>query len=238
MTKKAQSSLPTPSTAQITHRTLAASVRHTLREWLADGELLPGQKLTGRALSEQLDVSQTPVREAMLQLVAERALDLNPNRSVTVPVLNREQFIELRDIRVALESLAVRCAVERNQQIGIPTDVIDSIASQHQQMIAAKKRGDYQATLKLNRAVHFSAYELSKRKDLIAMIQSLWARTGPYLNFLYENVEPSIEDSHPHEALLEALRSNNAELAEQAIGRDILVGGKAILSALPSGENQ
>jgi len=229
------SSLPVLEQGRIAHLSLSASVHQTLREWLSGGELLPGQKLTGRALAERLGVSQTPVREAMLQLVAERALDLNPNRSVTVPVLNREKFVELRDMRVVLEGLAVRCAVQSCVEMEDCSGVLDTISELHGRMSAAKQRGDYSSTMKLNRTLHFMVYGLSGRHELVAMIQSLWARTGPYLNFLYQQGSPAAPEPHPHETLLYALRKGDADLAEEAIRRDILDGGKAVLDALPSG---
>lgn len=213
---------------RITHLSLSARVHKTLRDRLAGGELMPGQKLTGRILAEQLGVSQTPVREAMLQLVAERALTMNPNRSITVPVLSREKFIELRDIRIALEGLAARYAAETSN-----TKAIDSIEDLHKAMIQAKRKADYHTTLQLNRLLHFSVYELSEREDLVAMIQSMWARTGPYLNFLYEKVEPASLINHPHETLIDGLRRGDSNMAENAVKRDILDGGRAILDALP-----
>ncbi|NYT79766.1 GntR family transcriptional regulator [Alcaligenaceae bacterium] len=194
---------------------------------MADGELLPGQKLTGRVLSEKLGVSQTPVREAMLQLVAERALTMNPNRSLTVPLLNRDKFIELRDLRIVLESMASRHAA-----IEADASVIKKLEELHKKMIKAKRSGDYQTTLRLNRLLHFSVYELCGKEELFAIIQSLWARTGPYLNFLYVSVDPTSFDGHPHEALIEGLRTHDADMAEEAVKRDILDGGKAILDAL------
>lgn len=211
---------------QIAHQSLSATVYKTLRDSLAAGELVPGQKLTGRVLSERLGVSQTPVREAMLQLVAERALSMNPNRSVTVPLLSRETFIELREMRVALEGLAARHAART------PTDV-DDLERLHDKLIDAKRTGDYRSTLQLNRRLHFSIYELSGRPELVATIQSLWARTGPYLNFLYEKADSDEMDDHPHKALLQALRVGDQDMAEEAIRKDILEGGKVILDALP-----
>lgn len=190
---------------------------------------MPGQKLTGRILAEQMGVSQTPVREAMLQLVAERALTMNPNRSITVPLLRREKFIELRDMRVALEGLAARYAAETSNN-----EALDTIEALHKAMIEAKRSADYHTTLQLNRQLHFSVYELSEREDLLAMIQSLWARTGPYLNFLYVTVDPASLVGHPHEALINGLRRGDGNMAENAVKRDILDGGRAILDALPS----
>lgn len=212
---------------RIAHSSLSSKVYQSLRASLANGELLPGQKLTGRMVSERLGVSQTPVREAMLQLVAERALTMNLNRSVTVPVLSKAQFIELRDIRVALERLASRCAAPHAS----PT-AIDAAEALHRRMIAAKRAGDYPATMRLNREVHFAVYQLSERPELVALIESLWIRTGPYLNLIYHHVDPTTIEPHPHERLFEALRAGDPEACAAATERDIIDGGRAILVGL------
>ncbi|MCD8566057.1 MAG: GntR family transcriptional regulator [Burkholderiaceae bacterium] len=205
---------------RIQRESLASIVYAHLKNALAEGKLMPGQKLTGRELCEQLGVSQTPVREAMLQLVAERALTLNPNRSITVPELTRDKFIELRDMRVALEGLAAAHAA------AVATaDQVDEIASFHDKLMRAKRARAYGDTMKLNRLLHFAVYELSGREELISLIESLWARTGPYLNFLYRHQEPAIIDPHPHEALIAALRSNQSDDARKAIEVDIIQGG-------------
>lgn len=212
----------------IGRKSLASIVYATIKNSLAQGELLPGQKLTGRDLCEQLGVSQTPVREAMLQLVAERALTLNPNRSITVPELTRDKFIELRDMRVALEGLAAaHAATYANKSRVAP------IAAIHKELMIAKKAQAYSDTLRLNRMLHFSVYELSQRQELISLIESLWARTGPYLNFLYQK-PPAVIKPHPHEALIEALRHNDAQAAQKAIELDIIQGGASIVEALPT----
>ena len=215
------------SDSRISHLSLSARVHQTLRAWLSGGELEPGQKMTGRILAEKLGVSQTPVREALLQLVAEHALTMNPNRSITVPVLSRDKFIELRDMRVALEGLAARCAALR-----CTTQEIDAIEAMHTEMMGAKQSGDFKNTLRLNRQIHFAVCEMSQREELFAVIQSLWARTGPYLNFLYRENKPVFKTAHPHEKLIQALRAHHAVMAEQAITQDIIDGGADIISAL------
>lgn len=213
--------------SRISHLSLSARVHQTLSAWLSGGELEPGQKMTGRVLAEKLGVSQTPIREALLQLVAEHALTMNPNRSITVPVLSRDKFIELRDMRVALEGLAARYAA-----IQCKTEEIDVIENMHFDMMIAKRNGDFKNTLLLNRKIHFAVCEISRREELFAVIQSLWVRTGPYLNFLYSEKKPVPKTPHPHEKLIQAFRTNNPSMAEEAIAQDIIEGGSEIVSAL------
>lgn len=211
----------------LAHSSLATKVYESLRTSLANGELAPDQRLNGRILSERLGVSQTPVREAMLQLVAERALTLNRNKSVTVPALTAEQFIELRDIRVALESLAVRCAAEH-----ITEADVNGLEAVHKRMVAAKKRGDFRTTMRLNRELHLATYRLSRRPELVALIESLWVRTGPYLNLLYQQGSQNVTEPHEHEQLMKALRARDAEAAAASIARDIVKGGAPVVEAM------
>src|SRR3977135_4649241 len=96
------------------------SLRHqvydSLREALTAGRFLPGQKLTFRFVAGALGVSLTPVREALRRLVAEGAFEMQPNRSVRVPLMTRAKILELRDIRIALEGLAAKQAAKRSKK--------------------------------------------------------------------------------------------------------------------------
>ncbi|MDM0001768.1 GntR family transcriptional regulator [Variovorax sp. J22P240] len=223
----AGSDILSEASERISHSSLSSKVYEFMRSALANGELLPGQKLSARTLIDRLGVSQTPVREAMLQLVAERALAMNRNKSVTVPILTPETYIELRDIRVALEGLACRCAVDH-----VTEPDLKAIEKLHRQMMVAKRGGDYRTTLRLNREVHLRIYALSQRSELLALIESLWVRTGPYLNLIYKGTDQKVPVSHEHERLFAALRARDPDEAAAAIARDIVKGGAPIVEAL------
>ncbi|MEQ1808127.1 MAG: GntR family transcriptional regulator, partial [Burkholderiaceae bacterium] len=75
--------------------TLGAQVLAQLRTQLITGAFAPGDKLSLRTLALQLGVSMQPVRDAVARLVAERALEVTPKRSVQVPLMSLPQFREL-----------------------------------------------------------------------------------------------------------------------------------------------
>jgi DNA-binding GntR family transcriptional regulator len=205
---------------------LSAKVYASLRDALMVGDLKPGIRLSGRLMAEEFGVSQTPVREALLQLVAERALIFQPNHSVTVPPLTADQYAELRDIRVALEGQAARLAASHPDRAQI-----DALEQVHQRMMVAKRRRDVRTTLRLNLEFHFGLYRISGREELVAMIESLWMRTGPYLNLLYLD-RTRDRSLHEHEKVVAALRAGDGRGAEAAIARDINVNGEIILGVL------
>jgi len=93
--------------------TLGNLVYRHIRVQMLGGNLLPGTKLTLRAVAESLEVSQQPVREAINRLIAEAVLEAASSRVVQVPVLSREALDELWALRIMLEG-EVAAAFARN----------------------------------------------------------------------------------------------------------------------------
>src|ERR1700678_985147 len=80
-------------------QTLQQRVYGELRAAIMGGRFLPGQTLTIRAVAAALRTSTMPVREALRQLVAERALDPLASRSFGIPRLSRKRFQDVVTLR-------------------------------------------------------------------------------------------------------------------------------------------
>lgn len=206
---------------------LASRAYDELRASLMEGEFEPGQPLRLRVLSDMLGTSQTPIREALMQLVAERVLTFEPGRSPRVPELTLSRFLELREIRVVLEGLAARKATEH----ATPA-LIAELRGQHERLARAKAAQRFKDTLSANREFHFTLHRASGMDTLVWMIESLWVQTGPYLNFLYPSGVPAGDSVHPHEEILAGLEVHNPDAVAAAIKRDIVEGGAPILKHL------
>jgi DNA-binding GntR family transcriptional regulator len=88
------------------------SVR-TLRRQIVDGFHHPSQRISDLAVSEELTVSRTSVRESFQKLVTEGLLFIVPNRGAFVVERSAEEIIELYEVREALEVSAIRLAIEK-----------------------------------------------------------------------------------------------------------------------------
>ncbi|MDX5361648.1 MAG: GntR family transcriptional regulator [Alphaproteobacteria bacterium] len=216
---------------EIERANLASRAYEQLRASLMAGEFEPGERLTLRMLSDRLGTSQTPIREALMQLVAERALTVEPGRSPRVPNLTLSRFLELRDIRVALETLAARNAVAHANP-----ELLRDLRKVHDRMMRAKIARNFKDTLALNRAFHFRLYRAAGQETLLSMIEALWVQTGPFLNFLYPGPPLSESGHHMHEDVLRGLKDGDADLVAEAIRKDIVQGGAAILDHLTDTE--
>ena len=114
---------------RIVHETMSQRVYGDLRELIMSGRVQPGQRLTLKNLSEAVGTSQMPVREALRQLAAEGALEFLPNKSVRVPVMTKEKFLELLAIRLQVEGLALEQATQRITKP--PRELVKAVAGKN-----------------------------------------------------------------------------------------------------------
>lgn len=100
---------------------LTLEARDLLRRQIIEGELRPRERLVAADLADRLQVSRTPVREA-LYLLASEGLVVPAKRGFAVREFTPSEIIEIYEVRAALEGMAARLAAERGTR-----DSIDAI---------------------------------------------------------------------------------------------------------------
>ncbi len=186
-----------------------------LRQALISGQFVPGQKLTLRALAGALGMSVTPVREAIHRLTAERALEASANRSVRIPPMTRKKILELRDIRLAVEGLAVSRAA-----VNATPDEIRPLRSLALEIVAARQRGDVATDIATLTEFQFTLYRLSRMPQLVQLIESLWLQTGSCLRLLYPDYIRSLKHDWRGQ-IIKALEAKDPESARRALESDV-----------------
>ena len=93
--------------------TKADDIALVIEEAIVSGELAPGTVLRQEQLSEQFNVSRTPVREALRRLAALGLVSFVPNRGVRVRTISREELHEAFIVRAELEALATEVAAAK-----------------------------------------------------------------------------------------------------------------------------
>lgn len=215
------------------HETQREWVYHSIRFALMAGRYAPGEKLTIAQVTAQLGVSMTPVREALRRLAAERALEMNPNRSVTVPKLSRKQVLAIRQIREQLEGYAARLAARR-----ITPGEIERLAKIGEELAQARARHDARRILLLNERFHFALYEAAGVRVLTEIIATLWLQSAPTLGLILrpENIRryPLAAQNRNNRALLRALRRHDGRAAARAVAAEIALGSRMLERIMPS----
>lgn len=197
-----------PGTGKMKHVSLTLQVENDLKHQLSIGALKPGARLITKNLAEQLGMSITPVREALLRLVSVNALSVAPAQAFTVPEVGKRQLDEINRIRYELELMAVALAVENLT----PQDLAE-LQELLEKLQQAQEKGDMEQIINVNRLFRLAIYHRSNMPILCEMIEQLWVRMGPGLHYLYEAINPAelrehIENYH---LLLAALKAKHRQ---------------------------
>src|SRR5438067_4746418 len=141
---------PLPSEGRILHRTLAEFALEQLREAIILGELPAGTPLRLDDLARSLGMSISPIREAVRQLEALGLAKHVPHQGARVLDFDVDELRDLFEVRLALESLAVRRAAER-----FTAAAADAARDRLAQLDAARDAGDVRRTMRAHTDFHF-----------------------------------------------------------------------------------
>ena len=206
---------------------LTARVFGELRLALMEGRFRPGHRFKIRELAETMGVSETPIREALMQLVRARVLDMQAGRSIEVARLSAAQYEELRGIRILLEGLAAERATTRISKADIA-----NLKKYHQALAAAERGKRWREAVQVNWQFHHTLYKAADAPELLEMIETIWLRNGPLLNMLYPHATPTYPGRHQHLNVLDGLTARNPEAVKQSIQADLMEGGARLLQLL------
>lgn len=214
---------------RISRDSLSERAYQEIRAALMLSRLKPGEKLLLRPLAARLGISATPVREALLRLVSEQALQMDERGTVVVPRIDRARFLEIRALRCTLEGQAGAAAASRAGAAEIA-----QLAAVHERLVEAEARQDYAAALQANEQFHFGLCRLAEMPVLLGLLEILWMQCGPLLSQLYAG-GPQNQPQHGHLQALEGLRRRDGAMVRAAVLRDIEEGGRPLLDFFPAG---
>ena len=128
---------------------LHEQVASRLRQMLVENRIPPGAKLNERALSEELNVSRTPLREAIKMLAAEGLVELLPNRGAIAVELTEDDVRHTFEVMAGLEGQSGELAAQR-----VTDGELAEIRAMHFEMLAAWTRRDLSTYYRLNALIH------------------------------------------------------------------------------------
>lgn len=183
--------------------TVHERVRETLRQDILSGALPPGTHLRQSALAVRLQVSVSPVREALRELAAEGFVRFDPRRGASVRLVDLEEFLEIRMLVEQLEPLTARLATER-----ITADEISDLRALQDRLEDA---GPDQAHGPLNQAVHDAVVASTRSPRLQAVVDSLDGSAALVVAAALEAAPHRVAEAvTEHRTMVEALAARDA----------------------------
>ena len=186
------------------------SVHAALRAAILDGSLTPGQALSVPELSRQLDVSRSPVREAVLALVADGLAVEQPRRGVAVAEIEAADMLEIHEVREGVEAQAARLCAERASP-----DLLVQLANLLQRQAAVVERGDAPGWFQTNADFHrlVAAGAANQRLSEVVLVLEGQMRLG--LRQVSSDRNQRQRGLSEHQAILDAITSRKPDAAER-----------------------
>jgi DNA-binding GntR family transcriptional regulator len=221
--------------------TKADDLALALEEAIVSGEIPPGSVLRQEHLSEQFQVSRTPVREALRRLAALGLVTFEPNRGVRVRMLARDELREAFLVRAELESLATEIATPKmgaehlaelelaERRFSRATRALVEMSHAGRQDLEFAREW-----LHANHAFHDVIYavaevplieRMAKAARRTFLVKPVWA-TGADLDELY------VKNDRQHRAIREAITAQSPEGARVLAREHVLSSGRLLEAIL------
>jgi DNA-binding GntR family transcriptional regulator len=200
---------------------LSDEVASYLRQAIMAGEYAPGASVRVEAVAEAMDVSATPVREALQALRAEGFLELRPRRGFTVSPLSADQ---IRDIFVAHALIAGELTARATERI--EPEQLDGLRDIHERLIAVAESGNNKELERLNHEFHRTLY-LIAGSERLRWALSTFARYVP--SVFYSQIDGWPETTAAdHSEIFDALQHKDLEAARAAMAQHIRNAGEKL----------
>jgi DNA-binding GntR family transcriptional regulator len=203
---------------------LHGQVTQRLRQMLVEGQIAPGAKLNERELCEELNVSRTPLREAIKTLAAEGLVELLPNRGAIAVELGEADILNTFEVMAGLEGLSGELAAQR-----IGAEALAEIKALHFEMKAAYMRRDLSNYYRLNAAIHRAINTAAGNPVLTATYNQVNARLQALRFRSNQDGEKWQRAMEEHDRMVDALeRRDSAALRAELVAhlghkRDVVI---------------
>jgi DNA-binding GntR family transcriptional regulator len=192
-------------------------VAELLREKIIAGVIGRGQKLKQAEIAKLLNISITPVREALRLLEAQGYVRVSSHRGAVVAPFQIEQVDELFDLRFALEGKLAAAAAT------VLTEAdLDALTELNDEMRAAAARGVQETVRGNNFRFHFRLYEQANLPHTLEFVRVLWAKYPFDLLGAIPGRPARVPDEHAD--LIRALKERDPRKAMRAMQAHIAAG--------------
>lgn len=196
---------------------LSEQVKEELLDDILSGRVKPGDRLVESQIAKRMGMSQSPVREALRDLVAMRFVEVEPHKGARVRSIQRREILEIYPVRAALEELAGKLAVEND------ADCFDELEEAMALMIRAFKARDARKMAHWDTRFHRAIIKGSGNQILIDSWDALMieARTFVTLSNLIVT-HPDIDLAARHRPIIDALHAGDPAMCGKVM-RDHVV---------------
>ncbi|MDR6881173.1 GntR family transcriptional regulator [Bacillus sp. 3255] len=199
-----------------------------IKQAIVQGIYKSGDRIIERELADQLNVSRTPIREALFRLESQGFVKTLPRKGVVVSKLSPEEIIEIFTILSSLESLAVKLAVKKlepvhREELGrIVTEIDHAVAK------PTFEPSDWKYHFEANEVI----FRAARSPRLTQMLDGLSDYIRAFVHVGYELPGRQRKAMEEHREIIKAVLGGEAEFAENLTKIHVENSKKAYMEAL------
>ncbi len=199
----------------------ATRVFQGVEEQIATGQLKDGEKLDETSLAERFQVSRTPVREALLQLVGSGLATQVPKRGCFVKAPSLREMIEMFEVMSELEGMCARLAARR-----ISDRQLIELEQSNRECGDAIKANDSDLYYRKNVEFHECIYSACGNGFLAEETRSLRRRLQSFRHLQLRVRGRMLQSLDEHSEIIEAIRSGDADQADRVSRQHVMIQGE------------
>lgn len=204
-------------------KTLTELVYEDIKRDILSGGISPGSKISLEDTASRLDVSLTPVREALTKLQQEGIVQYIPRAGWRASKLSKKTYLKYRELQMVLELTLTELALPHVTDETI--DKMDAANQKLQYCIDHLPQDELpQALLQINDSIHMMLFSCYDNEIMTKALQNVWNMMGYYRLVLFGTPYFREIGYKDHAQLIAALRGKDAQAVYKAMEQHLVNG--------------
>ena len=201
--------MPIPKKKIGANRKLAKTlVYETMKEWIVNGTLAPGEKLVDSEISKYFSVSRTPVREAFHMLAEQKLVEIEPSKGTKVTLIDLDDLCSIYETLSIIHGAAIKFSFDK-----LDSKILTKLKIINREMILAIKHDEFEKLYDLDNEFHNIFIELYGNPYItnINSVLQIHVKRAETLNF--KLASSSLKSQNEHSKIISAIENNNKTVA-------------------------
>ena len=212
-------------------QSLQQQAYQALKQFILNGELASGERVIETKLAKQLQVSRTPIREAIGQLKREKLIVSKPNGGFKVATLSVQDATQLYDCRIALEQLSVSGACEHIAPKQL--EKLEELVLEAEKLVGAPSdRANPIKLLQIDYDFHHLIAESSENQWLLTLLEQVFDKMALLRVQTTKHNPQVLEIRLEHREIYEAIATRNPDLAQATIKLHLMSSKARVIKEL------
>ncbi|WDV46188.1 GntR family transcriptional regulator [Clostridiaceae bacterium M8S5] len=184
--------------------TIKEQVYNIVKENILNGNFKPGERLQEKKIAEQLNVSRSPVREVLKELIGEGLLESIPNKSIRVRKLSKKDIIDIYELRYVMEKYALQKTIENltEDKIKLLDEILDKMEKSYSE-------GNFNEYCKTDVQLHDQILVMSENKVAYNAFKNIFSLMQPFRIISLHNKKRFEESFNEHKMIIEGIKEKD-----------------------------